>query len=60
MVTVIGCVNAVLAVGTGKGIGAISNRFLDHYTPFDYFPRISLQATLYIYALRYICASRLY
>ena len=54
MVMVIGCVNAVLAVGTGNGIGAISNHFLDHYTPFDYFPRISLQATLYI------CASRLY
>ncbi|RZO37022.1 MAG: hypothetical protein EVA87_07265 [Rhodospirillaceae bacterium] len=51
MVAVIGCVNAVLAVGSGKGIGAISNRFLDHYTPFDYFPRISLQATLCMHAL---------
>lgn len=46
VVTAICCVNAVLAVSIGMGLSAISIRFLDHYTPFDYFPRRSLPATL--------------
>ena len=46
VVTGIGCVKAVLAVSIGMGLSAISIRFLNHYTPFDYFPRRSLHATL--------------
>lgn len=49
--TIIGCVSAVLAVVIGNGLGAISVRFLDHFTLFQYFLRISLPATLYISAL---------
>ena len=49
--TIIGCVSAALAVIIGDGLGAISNRFLDHFTLFDYFLRISVPATLYIPAL---------
>ncbi|MGB0631232.1 MAG: ABC transporter permease [Alphaproteobacteria bacterium] len=49
--TIIGCVSAVLAIVIGNGLGAISIRFLDHFTLFDYFLRISLDATLYISAL---------
>ena len=49
--TIIGCVSAVLAVVIGNGLGAISIRFLDHFTLFDYFLRISVPATLYISAL---------
>jgi putative ABC transport system permease protein len=49
--TIIGCVSAVLAIVIGNGLGAISIRFLDHFTLFDYFLRISLPATLYISAL---------
>ena len=49
--TIIGCVSAVLAVVIGNGLGAISIRFLDHFTLFDYFLRISIPATLYISAL---------
>jgi len=47
----IGCVSAALAVIIGNGLGAISIRFLDHFTLFDYFLRISMPATLYIPAL---------
>ena len=49
--TIIGCVSAALAVVIGNGLGAISVRFLDHFTLFDYALRISLPATLYISAL---------
>jgi putative ABC transport system permease protein len=49
--TIIGCVSAALAIIIGNGLGAISIRFLDHFTLFDYFLRISLPATLYISAL---------
>lgn len=49
--TIIGCVSAALAIVIGNGLGAISIRFLDHFTLFDYFLRISLDATLYISAL---------
>ena len=49
--TIIGCVSAALAVVIGNGLGAISIRFLDHFTLFDYFLRISPHATLYISAL---------
>lgn len=49
--TIIGCVSAALAIVIGNGLGAISIRFLDHFTLFDYFLRISLPATLYISAL---------
>lgn len=48
--TIIGCVSAALAIIIGNGLGAISIRFLDHFTLFDYFLRISLPATLYISA----------
>ena len=46
--TIIGCVSAVLAIVIGNGLGAISIRFLDHFTLFHYFLRISWPATLYI------------
>ena len=49
--TIIGCVSAVLAIVIGNGLGAISIRFLDHFTLFDYFLRISVNATPYISAL---------
>ena len=49
--TIIGCVSAALAIVIGNGLGAISIRFLDHFTLFDYFLRISLPATFYISAL---------
>lgn len=49
--TIIGCVSAALAVIIGNGLGAISIRFLDHFTLFDYSLRISLPATLYISTL---------
>lgn len=49
--TIIGCVSAALAVIIGNGLGAISIRFLDHFTLFDYSLRISLPATVYISAL---------
>lgn len=44
--TIIGCVSAMLAFVIGNGLGAISIRFLDHFTLFDYFLRISWSATL--------------
>ena len=46
--TIIGCVCAVLAIVIGNGLGAISIRFLDHFTLFHYFLRISWSATLNI------------
>ena len=46
--TIIGCVSAVLAIVIGNGLGAISIRFLDHFTLFHYFLRISWSATLNI------------
>ena len=49
--TIIGCVSAALAIVIGNGLGAISIRFLDHFTLFDYFLRISLPATMYISAM---------
>lgn len=49
--TIIGCVSAALAIVIGNGLGAISIRFLDHFTLFDYTLRISLPATVYISAL---------
>ena len=41
----------MLAFVIGNGLGAISVRFLDHFTLFDYFFRLSWQATGYISAL---------
>lgn len=49
--TIIGCVGAVLAAIVGNLLGAISIRFLDHFTLFDYFLRLSWEATLAISAL---------
>jgi ABC-type lipoprotein release transport system permease subunit len=46
--TIIGCVSAVLAIVIGNGLGAISIRFLDHFTLFHYFLRLSWSATLNI------------
>ena len=46
VVTAICCVNAMLTVSISTGLSAKGIRFLDHYTPFDYFPRRSLHATL--------------
>lgn len=48
---IIGCVSAVLSIIIGNGLGAISVRFLDHFTLFDYFLRVSLPATMYISAM---------
>jgi putative ABC transport system permease protein len=48
---IIGCVSAALAFVIGNGLGAISVRFLDHFTLFDYAFRVSWPATLYISGL---------
>lgn len=48
---IMGCVGAVLAAVVGNALGAISVRFLDHFTLFDYFLRLSLPATLWISGL---------
>ncbi len=48
---IIGCVSAALAFVIGNGLGAISVRFLDHFTLFDYAFRISWPATWYISGL---------
>lgn len=48
---IVGCVGAVLAFVIGNGLGAISVRFLDHFTLFDYFFRISWPATAWVSGL---------
>lgn len=45
---IIGCVGAALSAILGNALGAISVRFLDHFTLFDYALRLSPMATLYV------------
>ena len=48
---IVGCVGALLAAIVGNALGAISVRFLDHFTLFDYRFQLSVRDTLLFSAL---------